>query len=125
MALFVKAAAFVAVLLAAPAVPQTLPPSTPRPIQHSGILRDKDSFREVIPPQRYQGDTGAVVIFANAASIAAMCGATNLIACAGKKDGTPIIAVPNPCLFANSDLYAAILCHEMGHVNGWPAAHGD
>jgi hypothetical protein len=100
------------------------------PVQHSGVLRSPDSFREVIPPERYQGDASAVVIFGHANVIASLCGAPNAagigpLACAGEKDKTPIIVAPNPCLFADNDLYAAILCHELGHISGWPKDHGD
>lgn len=31
------------------------------------------------------------------------------------------IYVPNPCRWR--DPYATLLCHEMGHVNGWSAFH--
>ena len=35
------------------------------------------------------------------------------------------VIAPNPCAFPASDAYARLLCHEIGHANGWPASHGD
>lgn len=123
-------------LLAAALVAVPVPASPEQAIapQHSGVLLSPASYREIIPPVRYQRDNAAVVIFTNADGIAALCGPRNAqgtgpIACAGSKNGTPVIAMPNPCLFADSELYAAITCHELGHVNGWgagvPGGHGD
>ena len=34
------------------------------------------------------------------------------------------VIAPNPCSYPETDLYARILCHEIGHANGWPATHG-
>jgi len=34
------------------------------------------------------------------------------------------IIAPNPCSFPDTDAYARILCHEIGHANGWPSTHG-
>jgi hypothetical protein len=38
--------------------------------------------------------------------------------------GHAFLIAANPCLAARRDLYAAILCHELGHLNGWPSTHG-
>jgi antirestriction protein ArdC len=35
------------------------------------------------------------------------------------------LVLPNPCAFGSNDRYAALLCHELGHANGWPPTHGD
>jgi hypothetical protein len=101
-------------------------------IRHSGALREITAagLAEIAPPARFQGDASAVIVFGHEDVIASLCGARNAngvgpIACAGAKDGTPVIAAPNPCLAAAFDVYAAILCHELGHVNGWPKGHGD
>lgn len=40
--------------------------------------------------------------------------------------GAPVITVPNPCTYPEASdeySYAHLLCHEMGHANGWNAAH--
>lgn len=117
------------VLLIAAAVASN--PAPAAPVQHSGVLRSPDSFGEVLPPDRYQGDGAAIVLFGHQDTIARLCGkpgpdGIGPLACTGTlKDGTPIVVVPNPCIAARAELYAAILCHELGHVNGWPGTHGD
>lgn len=94
------------------------------PPRHSGVVRSADSFGEILPPDRFEGDNSALIVFGHADVIASLCGAQNL-ACTWFQQGVPIMAAPNPCLLANRDLYAAILCHELGHANGWPKTHGD
>lgn len=34
-----------------------------------------------------------------------------------------MMSLPNPCSLTDAGWYANLLCHEMGHVNGWPASH--
>lgn len=118
-----KALLLALALVASPAVPQTAPP-----VQHSGLLRDPTSFSEIIPPERYQGNTIAVVIFTDREGIANLCGAgngkTRPLACTAVRNGVAVMAVPNPCLNPDN-LYAAVLCHEKGHAAGWPGTHGD
>jgi hypothetical protein len=94
-------------------------------IRHSGVLNPDapDALAQVAPPDRYMGDTAAVVIF-SIQTVKDNCGDAAL-GCSGFSNGVPIIAAPNPCPLALRDLYAAILCHEIGHLNGWPATHGD
>lgn len=108
----------------APATAQAPPAQQPR---HAGVLRTDtpDGLREVIPPQRYQGDVAVVTVFSRQAIIE-QCGAEAIVACAKTyTNGTVILFVPNPCVLAGKELYATILCHEIGHVSGWPATHGD
>ena len=31
--------------------------------------------------------------------------------------------LPNPCSFKRGGEYADLMCHELGHVNGWSAKH--
>lgn len=31
--------------------------------------------------------------------------------------------LPNPCSFRRGEEYAELMCHELGHVNGWPPKH--
>jgi hypothetical protein len=40
----------------------------------------------------------------------------------GCTDGV-VVHVPNPCDFPNES-FAVLLCHEQGHLQGWPADHG-
>jgi hypothetical protein len=34
-----------------------------------------------------------------------------------------LLTVANPCHVAQRSWYTEMLCHEMGHVNGWAANH--
>lgn len=112
-----------AFLVAAAATPSPSPPA-----RHSGTLTDVGRLAEIAPPERYRGDTFAIVLFGNQETVTKLCGAADeqdyvKVACA---NGAPrIMVAPNPCQIAEVDLYAAILCHELGHLNGWAATHGD
>ena len=79
-----------------------------------------------MPPERYQGDGVAVVLFVS--DVREYCNTNTpagyvLIACAKKIDGVPVIVMPNPCPIGDIDFYARVACHELGHVNGWPGRH--
>ena len=79
------------------------------------------------PPDQFRGDNAALVILTGREGIAKMCGAPPegiaRFACSGmNKDGVPIIASANPCLFPEDDFFAGLLCHELGHQNGWRPA---
>lgn len=47
---------------------------------------------------------------------------TIIFACTAMQ--TDAVLMPNPCLYW-WETYAALFCHEQGHVNGWPADHPD
>lgn len=34
-----------------------------------------------------------------------------------------LVSIGNPCTIDRPDWYSNLLCHELGHVNGWPANH--
>jgi len=80
------------------------------------------------PPVRYRGNVGAYVHFTTQFVITAKCDAGDpdppdlyTVACAW---GPPNeLYLPNPCWFPKTDSYARIVCHEMGHLNGWPDNH--
>lgn len=77
-----------------------------------------------VPPARYRKDNAAVVYFVD--DVSPLCGRAStpgfvIVACARGNQ----IAMPNPCRFAASEYYARIMCHELGHVSGWPGTHGD
>lgn len=94
-------------------------------IRHSGVLRGATPahLAEVLPPEQFQGEAAAIIIWGSPETMKALCGEQN-IACAGAtENGAPIIAMPNPCPF-KQNLYAVIECHEKGHVLGWPGEHG-
>jgi hypothetical protein len=78
------------------------------------------------PPERFQKDNAAVVLFVS--DVEPYCGHVDpplhIIACSTFKDGTPIIVLPNPNLAPKDDVYARIAAHELAHISGWPAWHG-
>lgn len=84
---------------------------------------------DIMPPPQYRGDVRAVVITTSTqAETDAGCGkaAPSMAnaACAKVGPGNePYVIIPNPCRFAerapDGELYAAMLCHELGHVQGW------
>jgi hypothetical protein len=77
------------------------------------------------PPARYAGNAAAYVHFTDQKRISARC----------DEKGDPLpseacsfgppneIYMPNPCSFPPSDDYARLMCHEIGHLNGWPDNH--
>jgi len=72
------------------------------------------------PPSRYQGDVQSTVHFSdNAELLCAIIKAPGRAIACGNPGG--IMIVPNPCRWG--DPYAELMCHEMAHVNGWPADH--
>ncbi len=104
-------AALALALLPAQAVPQALAPNS-------------TLYSSAPPPMRFRGDTVATVIFLRDVSRA--CGTSVrpgyvILACA--KGST--IVMPDPCILADREFYARIMCHEISHVRGWPATHGD
>jgi hypothetical protein len=81
------------------------------------------------PPPVFQGDAVSTVEFSNADRVRSTCedlfgkapSGMRTRACA---TGHRLI-MPNPCTYPDSDSYAHLMCHELGHVNGWPSTHGD
>lgn len=78
-------------------------------------------FSPDLPPNRYRDDIRVQVRFTESAQ--AMCGIIKApagsIACAPV--GGDLIIAPNPCAWR--DPYAKLMCHEIGHANGWGAEH--
>ena len=73
------------------------------------------------PPARYRANTSFVITLVN--DIEAACGkAPRGYVFLGCTRGRTVY-MPNPCTTRES--FARILCHEAGHVNGWPRTHGD
>ena len=74
-----------------------------------------------MPPLRFQSVTEAKIAFMPQDQVNWLCNTkrqANLIqACV--IDGT--IIAPNPC--QQRGAYAELLCHEMAHLNGYPAEH--
>lgn len=74
------------------------------------------------PPARYRGNATVIVHFVSRAGIARACLDDEAIACSLGNE----IWARNPCRAKEAgDLssLASDLCHELGHVNGWPDDH--
>jgi hypothetical protein len=74
-----------------------------------------------LPPLKYRGDISTTVAFVNDLNKA--CGEPpkdkRWLGC--RRGG--IVYMPNPCPTGQVEEYAKIMCHEMGHVNGWTRDH--
>lgn len=83
-------------------------------------------FEVPLPPEKLRGSAvAAAALFADQQTIDVLCGGRDLyVACAEIGGGT--VVLPNPCQprFAG-EAFAAVACHEKGHLLGWPAYHGD
>lgn len=93
--------------------------AAPAPLAHGPVYSG-------MPPERFQGDGVAVVIFTS--DVAAFCGqsepGTRRVACATKsEDGVPIMVLPNPCPIGDVEVFARLACHEGGHAQGWTGNH--
>ena len=80
------------------------------------------------PPARYQGGATVMLQTTDQAGINSTCQALFGAPPAGMKMNAcntgERIVMPNPCDYPN-EAYAKLLCHELGHANGWPMTHGD
>jgi hypothetical protein len=81
------------------------------------------------PPIRYQKDVTVTIHFQSPEKIdrdsqgpRSVCGSA-VFAYTNANNKT--MHMPNPCTYPQTDAYARLMCHEMGHVNGWPGYHGD
>ena len=85
-----------------------------------------DVGETVLPPVSRRSDVRAVVEFIAPEAVASACGGAEVaegtwgeaLGCTVMWPGRPTIIIPNPCAFP-WDSYAALVCHELGHVNGW------
>jgi hypothetical protein len=105
-----------------PSASGSLPPSRNEPVAfvlpHIG--------ETVRPPLVRQGDARAVVEFIAPEAVAVECRGSlvatgtwgEALSCARMYPGRPTLVLPNPCAFPFDD-YATLVCHELGHVNGW------
>lgn len=70
------------------------------------------------PPRVMTGNARAIVETVDPDDVAERCATPDALACMKDIPGEPTIVIPNPCAFPFDD-YAALLCHEFGHVSGW------
>jgi hypothetical protein len=75
-----------------------------------------------LPPLRYQGNNTVRVSFGTVDK----CGGINVAGCVRFGfGGEKIMHLPQPCLQSREGDFASLVCHELGHVNGWGANHHD
>ena len=112
-----------AVLIAAALACAKDPPPLP-----AGLTKDSTYVSDAMPPERFRGNASASVIFRSPGEVdrrcapkVRMCGARYLACSRGR-----YMVLPNPCdpSFAG-EAFARLACHELGHVNFWPATHGE
>lgn len=91
-----------------------------------------DTAYDGMPPARFRGDTDARIKFVS--NIEAACyeaglkrmAGTTVNACTVQKGNEFTIIFPNPCVKTRpSTSGKQNLCHEIGHVNGWPSDHSE
>ena len=87
---------------------------------------DQPLINSGYPPVRYHKDDFALVAFTS--DVEAICGkgapGYRIIACAYSE--RRVVIMPNPCSMEfTGEQFARIMCHEMGHIQGWPATHDD
>ena len=75
------------------------------------------NYSTIAPPWQYRDSNGANIQFVNDHELLANCGLA--VACVKLIGETKIIYVLNPCKVLKKEDYSTILCHELGHVNGW------
>jgi hypothetical protein len=97
--------------------PVAVPPSVTTP--------NSTYYSDGLPPERFRKNGTILVQFTDQATIDAICGKApckmTTLGCTDRRQMT----LPNPCSYPASDQYAQLVCHELGHVNGWPRTHGD
>lgn len=95
----------------------------------AGVETSPVAGRDFRPDTPQRSDTAIRVEFVDSHLVGRRCaqrGATysgqpamDAISCAN----AAMITAPNPCSVIDGGWYARLLCHEMGHVNGWPQSH--
>lgn len=98
-----------------------------KPVPSSGVAPNSSYVSEAAPPLRFRGDARTIIQFAPPDEVDRLCSGGRPVcgfrfsAC---RRGNQLI-MPNPCGPAMAEPFAKLLCHELAHVNGWPATHGD
>lgn len=75
-----------------------------------------DPVRE--PPKAYRGPSTVVVEFVSPERVALRCMERGARIPANACATADLITMPNPCEW-EGDKYAAMLCHEQAHAQGW------
>ncbi len=100
-----------------------LPPKMSSPFMKNLTVSELPQGDWVVPPSAYQGNNSAIIHFIDFEEAPKYCGHPYAGGCQPEDvRGRPNIIVPNPCKYTEQ-AYAAILCHELAHVNGWEHAN--
>lgn len=92
------------------------------------------SMNNDLPPVQYQGNAKPlVVITVTDPNTKEACGVAQkgyvILGCQrATKEGISLLWMPNPCIFPEAQWqgsYAHLMCHEMGHAQGWGGDHPD
>lgn len=75
------------------------------------------------PPARFRQDGQVALQLVGPDHVAATCEAMGAPPGARACERAGLIVFPNPCAWANASDLRDLLCHELGHANGWPATH--
>lgn len=82
-------------------------------------------YEAIEAPARFRGDVTTTVMFTDKYSEecikAGLKVGGQIQACSLKGPKAAMIIVPNPCKARGN--YARLLCHEIGHQNGWGGNH--
>lgn len=87
-------------------------------------------WTDSLPPERYAVEGFATVAFLTPDNVAKACGLTapegmRVVACTKRYEGRALVIMPLPNEAGKSEYYAQLMAHELGHLNGWPATHGE
>jgi hypothetical protein len=95
----------------------------------AALAPNSTPFTDARPPARFQREAITTLQISDQAGINLTCQALFGAPPAGMKTDACFtgerMVMPNPCSFPQTESYARMLCHELGHVNGWPSTHGD
>lgn len=75
------------------------------------------------PPGRFRQSRPALVEFVGPEIVSQRCGQLGAQVLANACSDFQRIVIGNPCEYPGA--YAAMMCHELGHLNGWAANHQD
>lgn len=72
------------------------------------------------PPAQYRKPVNTVVYFVDRSQVETLCSKSEndrVMGCANPK--SKVVVMPNPCDWPLGEAYAELMCHELGHINGW------
>lgn len=87
-------------------------------------------WTDALPPERYAVEGFATIAFLTPENVTKACGieapaGMRVMACTKRFEGRALIIMPLPNEAGKSEYYARLMAHEIAHLKGWPATHGD